>query len=82
LRPTGLVILGNPKAGTLLIIAKPTVAIDLPLKVIAWDDADGRTWVAHNRTEYLQTRHRFPPELVENIAGLRALVTAAAAKDP
>src|ERR1700692_1754506 len=45
LRPTGLVLLGNPQAGTPLMAANPTVAIDLPLKVLAWEDADGRAWL-------------------------------------
>jgi uncharacterized protein (DUF302 family) len=81
LRPTGLVILGSPKAGTPLIVAAPTVAIDLPLKILTWQDADDHTWVAYNDPEYLQARHRFPAELVKNIAGLGTLA-AAAAQDP
>jgi uncharacterized protein (DUF302 family) len=79
LRPTGLVVLGNPKGGTPLIAATPTVAIDLPLKILAWEDAEGKTWVAYNEAEYLQARHRFPPDLVRNIAALSALAEAAAA---
>jgi uncharacterized protein (DUF302 family) len=82
LRPTGLVILGSPKAGTPLIVAAPTVAIDLPLKILAWQDADDHTWVAYNEPDYLQARHRFPAELVKNIAALGALAAAAAAQDP
>ncbi len=82
LRPTGLVILGNPKSGTPLIAASPTVAIDLPLKILTWHDADGQTWVAYDKPEYLQERHGFPAELIKNIAGLGALAQAAAAQDP
>jgi uncharacterized protein (DUF302 family) len=82
LRPTGLVILGSPKAGTPLIDAAPSVAIDLPLKVLAWQDADGHSWVAYNDPAYLQARHRFPPELQKNIAALGALAEAAAAPGP
>jgi uncharacterized protein (DUF302 family) len=82
LRPTGLVILGNPKAGTPLIAATPTVAIDLPLKILTWHDAEGRTWVAYNEPEYLQARHGLPAELLNNIAALGALASAAAAQDP
>jgi len=82
LRPTGLVILGNPKSGTPLIVAAPTAAIDLPLKILTWQDADGRTWVAYNEPAYVQARHRFSPELTKNIAGLGALAEAAAAQDP
>jgi len=81
LRPTGLVILGNPKAGTPLIAASPTVAIDLPLKILTWHDAEGHTWVAHDTPEYLQARHGFSAELIKNIAGLGALAEAAAAPD-
>jgi uncharacterized protein (DUF302 family) len=82
LRPAGLLILGNPKAGTPLIAAAATVAIDLPLKLLAWEDADGHTWVAYNEPAYLQARHRFPPDLVKNIAALGALAAAAAADEP
>jgi uncharacterized protein (DUF302 family) len=81
LRPTGLVIVGNPKAGTPLIAATPTAALDLPLKILAWQDAEERTWVAYNEAEYLQARHGFPAELSKNIAGLGALAAAAAAED-
>jgi uncharacterized protein (DUF302 family) len=81
LRPTGLVILGNPKGGTPLMVAAPTAAIDLPLKVLAWEDAQGQIWVAYNDPEYVRARHGFPADLVKNIAALGALVEAAAAQD-
>ena len=81
LRPMGLVILGNPKAGTPLLAATPTVAIDLPLKILAWQDAQGHTWLAYNEPEYLQARHRFPVELSKNIAALGALAAAAASQN-
>ena len=81
LRPTGLVIVGNPKAGTPLMAAAPTTAVDLPLKILAWQDADGKTWVAYNEAEYLQARHHFPAELLKNISALGALAAAAAAPD-
>ena len=82
LRPTGMVILGNPKGGTPLIAAAPTVAIDLPLKILAWQDAEGKTWVAYNEAEYVQARHGFPPDLLKNIAALSALAEAAAGTQP
>jgi uncharacterized protein (DUF302 family) len=82
LLPTGLVILGNPKAGTPLMAATPTTAIDLPLKILAWQDAEGRCWVAYNEAEYLRARHGFPAELLQNIAALGVLAAAAAAPDP
>ena len=82
LRPTGLVILGNPKAGTPLMVETPTAAIDLPLKILAWQDAKGQSWVAYNESEYLQARHGFAPDLMKNIGALGALAAAAAAQDP
>jgi uncharacterized protein (DUF302 family) len=82
LRPTGLVILGNPKSGTPLMAASPTVAIDLPLKILAWQDAVGKTWVAYNEAEYLRARHGFPLDLMKNIAALGALAEAAAGNAP
>jgi uncharacterized protein (DUF302 family) len=78
LRPTGLVMVGNPKAGTPLMVATPTVAIDLPLKILAWQVAEGQFWVAYNEPEYVLARHRFPPELLKNIAALGALAETAA----
>lgn len=81
LRPTELLLLGSPKAGTPLMAATPRLAIDLPLKVLAWQAADERVWVSYNAAEYLQRRHEFPPELLKNIAGLGALVEAAAGLD-
>jgi uncharacterized protein (DUF302 family) len=82
MRPTGLVILGNPKSGTPLMAVTPTVAIDLPLKILAWQDLEGRSWVAYNEADYLQARHGFPDELKQNIAALGALAAAAAAPEP
>jgi len=76
--PTGMVLLGNPVGGTPLMLASPSVAIDLPLKVLAWEDSKGARWVAYNEPDYLQKRHAFPPELMKNIAGLAALAAAAA----
>ena len=78
MRPTGLVILGNPAAGTPLMVAAPTAAIDLPLKILAFEDAEGRTWVAYNDPKYLQRRHGFPEVLIKNIAALGVLAQAAA----
>ncbi len=78
MRPTGLVILGNPIAGTPLMVATPTAAIDLPLKILAFEDAEGRTWVAYNDPKFLQRRHGFPEPLVKNIASIAALAQAVA----
>jgi uncharacterized protein (DUF302 family) len=76
--PTQMLIFGNPKAGTPLMLAAPSVAIDLPLKVLAWQDAGGRVWLSYNATEYLKRRHGLPEALLPNIAGVKALVEQAA----
>jgi uncharacterized protein (DUF302 family) len=73
MRATELLIFGNPKAGTPLMIASPTVAIDLPLKALAWEDADGKVWLSYNSSGYLAERHSIPSDLLQNIAGIRAL---------
>jgi uncharacterized protein (DUF302 family) len=79
LRATKLLIFGNPKGGTPLMEAAPTTAIDLPLKVLVWEDDEGKVWVSYNSPAYLQARHGFPPDLIQNIAVVEALAAAAAA---
>ena len=76
--PTQLLIFGSPKGGTPLMLASPTMAIDLPLKALIWQDAGGKVWLSYNSPEYLQQRHSFPPELIKNIAGPTPLLQAAA----
>jgi len=78
MRPTKLMIFGNPKAGTPLMLASPGVAIDLPLKILVWEDADGKVWVSYNTPAYLQNRHGLPEELISNIAVVEALAAKAA----
>ena len=78
MRPTKLLIFGNPKSGTPVMLAAPSSAIDLPLKILIWEDAQGKVWVAYNSPAYLQERHDFPPELIQNIAVVEALAKAAA----
>jgi len=78
MRPTKLLIFGNPKSGTPVMLAAPSSAIDLPLKILIWEDAQQRVWVTYNSPAYLQERHDFPPELVQNIAVVEALAKAAA----
>ena len=65
--PTKLLIFGNPKAGTPLMLAAPSAAIDLPLKVLVWEDAQGKTWVSYTTPEFLQQRHGFPADLLPKI---------------
>ncbi|MDO5291010.1 MAG: DUF302 domain-containing protein [Pseudomonadota bacterium] len=79
LRPTQLLILGAAKAGTPLMQAQQSTAIDLPLKVLAWQDEQGATWLSYNDPAWLQQRHGFPAGLQANVAGLAQLVQAAAA---
>ena len=74
MRPTQLLIFGSPKAGTPLMVAAPSAAIDLPLKALAWEDAQGKVWLSYNAPEYLQQRHGIPADLLKNIAGPAALL--------
>jgi uncharacterized protein (DUF302 family) len=78
MRPTKLLIFGSPKAGTPLMIAAPSIAIDLPLKILVWEDADGKAWISYNAPAYLQARHGLPAELMQNIAVVETLATKAA----
>jgi len=77
MRPTQLLIFGSPKAGTPLMVATPSVAIDLPLKALAWEDERGKVWLSYNAPEFLQQRHGFPADLLKNIAGASALMQKA-----
>jgi uncharacterized protein (DUF302 family) len=76
--PTKLLIFGSPKAGTPLMLASPSVAIDLPLKILIWEDAQGKAWLSYNSPAYLQERHSIPAELMQNIAIIEALAAKAA----
>jgi uncharacterized protein (DUF302 family) len=77
MRPTKLLIFGNPKSGTPLMVAAPSLAIDLPLKALVAEDEGGKIWVSYNSPEYLQQRHGVPEELIKNIAVVGALVAKA-----
>ena len=76
--PTKLLIFGNPKAGTPLMLTAPSVAIDLPLKILVWEDAHEKTWVSYNSSAYLQQRHNLPTDLLQNIAVVETLAAKAA----
>jgi uncharacterized protein (DUF302 family) len=78
MRPTKLLIFGSPKAGTPLMLAAPRIAIDLPLKILIWEDAQGKVWVTYNSPVYLQERHGLPAELLPNISVIEALAKTAA----
>ena len=70
---TKLLIFGSPKAGTPIMLAAPSIAIDLPLKILIWEDSQGKVWVSYNSPVYLQERHGVPHELLQNIAVMEAL---------
>jgi uncharacterized protein (DUF302 family) len=74
MNPTKLVIFGSPKGGTPLMVASPTLAIDLPLKALIWEDAGGTVWVSYNTAEYLKARHNISDELIKNIAVIGPLL--------
>jgi len=76
--PTKLLIFGNPKGGTPLMLAAPSIAIDLPLKILVREDLDGKVWISYNSPEYLAQRHRLPQSLVSNMAVVGTLAAKAA----
>jgi uncharacterized protein (DUF302 family) len=73
MNPARLLIFGNPKAGTPLMVAAPTVAVDFPLKVLVSTDKNGKVWVSYNSPEYLRDRHGIPGDLLKNISGVVAI---------
>ncbi len=79
MRPTKLVIFGSPKAGTPLMLAAPSSAIDLPLKILIWEDGERKVWVSYNSPAYLLERHGIPQTLLQNIAVVEALAATVAA---
>ena len=77
MRPTQLLIFGNPKSGTPMMLASPSIAIDLPLKVLAWEDEAGKVWLGTNSAAYLQQRHGLSDELAKGLAPVAVLVDEA-----
>jgi uncharacterized protein (DUF302 family) len=75
--PTQLLIFGNPKGGTPIMLAAPTAAIDLPLKALAWEDSDGKVWLSYNDPEYLKKRYGLTDEQIKTIAGTGSLIEQA-----
>jgi uncharacterized protein (DUF302 family) len=76
--PTKLLIFGSPKAGTPLMLAAPSIAIDLPLKILVSEDVQGKVWVSFNSPAYLQERHNLPLDLRDNISIVETLAAKAA----
>lgn len=78
MRPEQMLIFGNPRAGTPLMISEPTVGLDLPLKALVWEDADGNVWLAYNDAGYILERHALPTTYSANLAAVVPLLEAAA----
>ncbi len=76
MRPTRLLIFGNPKAGTPLMVSRPGIALDLPLKLLVWEDEDGTTWITYNAPAFLAARHALPAGLVASLAAVEAIANA------
>jgi uncharacterized protein (DUF302 family) len=77
MRPMQMLIFGNPKAGTPLLMAAPRIGLDLPLKALAWTDEKGNVWLSCNSPEYLAARHELPQDLSQNVAGVVQLIEKA-----
>jgi uncharacterized protein (DUF302 family) len=77
MHPTKLLIFGNPTAGTPLMLSAPRSAIDLPLKMLIWEDAEERVWITYNSPDYLQRRHKLPTQLLQNITVVETLAAKA-----
>ena len=78
MRPEQMLIFGNPKAGTPLIVAVPVAGLDLPMKALAWEDAKGNTWIAYNQPEYVIIRHGLESSFTANLAGAIPFIEQAA----
>jgi uncharacterized protein (DUF302 family) len=75
--PTKLIIFGNARSGTPLMISAPTIAIDLPLKALIWQDTSGKVWLSYNSPEYLKNRHGISDDLLKNISGISSICEGA-----
>jgi uncharacterized protein (DUF302 family)/uncharacterized membrane protein YidH (DUF202 family) len=75
--PTKLLIFGSPKAGTPLMLAAPSMALDLPLKILVWESGEGKVWISYNSPAYLRERHNLPQNLLENISVVELLAEKA-----
>jgi uncharacterized protein (DUF302 family) len=74
MRPTKLLLFGIPRSGAPVMLAAPSIAIDFPLKILVWEDGQGKVWLSYNSPEYLKKRHGVPDDLVRNIAAVGMLV--------
>ncbi|HUN76497.1 MAG TPA: DUF302 domain-containing protein [Steroidobacteraceae bacterium] len=80
MQPEQMLIFGNPKAGTPLMVQAPAVGLDLPLKALAWEGADGKVWVAYNDPQYIVRRYGIEPSLAANLAAVVPMIESAAAE--
>jgi uncharacterized protein (DUF302 family) len=78
MRPEQLLLFGNPRGGTPLMVAAATAGLDLPVHALVWEDATGTTWIAWNSSDYVLSRHGIPPALAKSIEGAVALIARAA----
>lgn len=78
MRPEQMLIFGNPKAGTPLMQQVPAAGLDLPLKVLAWEDAESKVWTAYNDPQYIVRRYGIEPGLTANLAAVVPMIEAAA----
>src|SRR5450432_4296939 len=77
LKPMKLLIFGNPKVGIPLMNANPLCGLDLPLKILVWEDDDKKIWLSYNSFSHLQKRFDLPPELIQNLSGVEKLIQQA-----
>jgi uncharacterized protein (DUF302 family) len=77
MRPAHVLVFGNPRAGTPLMVASPLIALDLPLKTLVWQDGGGQVWVSYNQPAFLAQRYSISPDLATVIAGVEGTVEAA-----
>ncbi len=80
MRPEQMLIFGNPKAGTPLMLAVPAAGLDLPIKVLAWEDPDGKVWVAYNDPQYVVRRYSLPTALGANLSAVVPVIEASVAQ--
>jgi uncharacterized protein (DUF302 family) len=78
MRPEQMLIFGNPKAGTPLMVESPAAGLDLPLKAVVWEDTEAKTWIAYNDPQYIVRRHGLSPALAANLGAVVPIVTQAA----
>jgi uncharacterized protein (DUF302 family) len=76
---TKVLIFGNPKGGTSLMLASPSIALDLPIKILIAEDEQKKVWISYNSADYLAERHAVPSDLLKNLAFVEGLVAGIAA---